>query len=121
VDVSTDVYPTLVALELGHRVVWDPPQASATMRWTCHCGRAVLFNRESGQAYGSATEEPCPGKVFEGEMNLGRWRQLCEDGYTVLHCECGCYFDPGRMRSYGDHACVGCGSLSTGFVHEDSL
>ena len=49
------------SLSLGHDPVWDPPAAmTATRRWTCSCGAAVLDYR--GTEYGSATEGRCPNQ-----------------------------------------------------------
>jgi hypothetical protein len=60
--------------------------------------------------------------VIGKELELSHFRELQEEGYIVLACnDCGTYWLPGPMRRYGDHACANCGSLSTGFVTEETL
>jgi uncharacterized paraquat-inducible protein A len=45
-----------------------------------------------------------------------------DDHAIVLCCsDCETYFVPGPMKRYGDQACPRCGSLSTGFVSEETL
>lgn len=46
------------AIDLGHTPVWDPPaNMTATRRWTCECGMAVISYRYN--VYGSAVTERC--------------------------------------------------------------
>lgn len=48
-------------MRLGHNFRSDPSGIiGAAERWTCHrCGRAALRHRQTGNVYGSATEESC--------------------------------------------------------------
>ncbi|MFK0182485.1 hypothetical protein ACIQVR_41785 [Streptomyces xanthochromogenes] len=51
--------PPKAAVDNGHVLEWDPPVASAALRWTCrHCGAAAL--QYGSNEYGSATEKTCP-------------------------------------------------------------
>lgn len=53
--------PPAKATSRGHAPQWDPPFASAALRWTCPCGAAVLDYH--GNVYGSATTKDCPQEV----------------------------------------------------------
>lgn len=52
--------PPVKAVENGHVLEWDPPFASAALRWTCTTCSATAI-RYCRNEYGSATETQCTG------------------------------------------------------------
>lgn len=56
---SEQSYPAVARAEArGHKLEFDPPFASAALRWTCTvCGRAVI--QYGSNIYGSAVESDC--------------------------------------------------------------
>jgi uncharacterized OB-fold protein len=56
------------------------------------------------------------------EDEARHWVLDAERTFIVLRCgDCGAYFLPAKLERYGDQACPSCGSLSTGFVTEETV